>query len=145
MTVVIAGRPNAGKSTLLNRLAGHEAAIVTATPGTTRDVLRERIVLDGMPLHLLDTAGLREAGDAIEAEGIRRARAAMARADRILFVIDAAADPRPSAYRGGARAAARRGAGDAGVQQDRSGRGRCAGRAAERLPVTLAAGLGCRR
>jgi tRNA modification GTPase len=98
MTVVIAGRPNAGKSSLLNRLAGHDAAIVTATPGTTRDVLRERIVLDGMPLHVLDTAGLRSATDAIEAEGIRRARAAMAKADRILFVIDAAADPAAAAY-----------------------------------------------
>jgi len=99
MTIVIAGAPNAGKSTLLNRLAGHEAAIVTALPGTTRDVLRERIQLDGMPLHLLDTAGLRaQPGDAIEAEGIRRAEAALARADRILFVIDAAADPAASAY-----------------------------------------------
>jgi tRNA modification GTPase len=98
MTVVIAGRPNAGKSSLLNRLAGHDAAIVTATPGTTRDVLRERIVLDGMPLHVLDTAGLRRATDEIEAEGIRRARAAMARADRILFVIDAAADPAAAGY-----------------------------------------------
>ena len=98
MTVVIAGRPNAGKSSLLNRLAGHEAAIVTATPGTTRDLLRERIALDGMPLHVLDTAGLRPAGDAIEAEGIRRARAAMTRADRILFVIDAAADREASGY-----------------------------------------------
>jgi len=99
MTVVIAGRPNAGKSSLLNRLSGHEAAIVTATPGTTRDLLRERIVIDGMPLHVLDTAGLRRAGDEIEAEGIRRARAAMAAADRILFVIDAAADPHAVAYR----------------------------------------------
>ena len=98
MTVVIAGRPNAGKSSLLNRLAGHDAAIVTATPGTTRDLLRERIVLDGMPLHVLDTAGLRAACDAIEAEGIRRARAAMARADRILFVIDALADPAATGY-----------------------------------------------
>jgi tRNA modification GTPase len=98
MTVVIAGRPNAGKSSLLNRLAGHDAAIVTATPGTTRDLLRERILLDGMPLHVLDTAGLRSAADAIEAEGIRRARAAMAGADRILFVIDAAADPQASGY-----------------------------------------------
>jgi tRNA modification GTPase len=98
MTIVIAGRPNAGKSSVLNRLAGHEAAIVTTTPGTTRDVLRERIVLDGMPLHVLDTAGLRRAGDAIEAEGIRRARAAMALADRILFVIDAAADPDAAGY-----------------------------------------------
>jgi tRNA modification GTPase len=98
MTVVIAGRPNAGKSSLLNRLAGHEAAIVTATPGTTRDLLRERILLDGMPLHVLDTAGLRSARDDIEAEGIRRARAAMAGADRILFVIDAAADPQAAGY-----------------------------------------------
>ena len=98
MTVVIAGRPNAGKSTLLNRLAGYDAAIVTATPGTTRDVLRERIVLDGMPLHILDTAGLREPGDAIEAEGIRRARAAIDRADRILFVVDGAGDPRAEGY-----------------------------------------------
>jgi tRNA modification GTPase len=99
MTIVIAGPPNAGKSTLLNRLAGHEAAIVTPLPGTTRDVLRERIQLDGMPLHLLDTAGLRaQPADAIEAEGIRRAEAALARADRILFVIDAAADPGASAY-----------------------------------------------
>jgi tRNA modification GTPase len=98
MTIVIAGRPNAGKSSLLNRLAGHDAAIVTATPGTTRDLLRERILLDGMPLHVLDTAGLRGAADAIEAEGIRRARAAMAGADRILFVIDAAADPQASGY-----------------------------------------------
>jgi tRNA modification GTPase len=99
MTVVIAGRPNAGKSSVLNRLSGHEAAIVTATPGTTRDLLRERIVVDGMPLHVLDTAGLRRAGDEIEAEGIRRARAAMATADRILFVIDAAADPHAAGYR----------------------------------------------
>jgi tRNA modification GTPase len=99
MTIVIAGPPNAGKSTLLNRLAGHEAAIVTPLPGTTRDVLRERIQLDGMPVHLLDTAGLRaQPGDVIEAEGIRRAAAAMAGADRILFVIDAAADPGAGAY-----------------------------------------------
>jgi len=98
MTIVIAGRPNAGKSSVLNRLAGQEAAIVTATPGTTRDLLRERIVLDGIPLHVLDTAGLRSAADAIEAEGIRRARAAMALADRILFVIDAAADPDAAGY-----------------------------------------------
>ncbi|MGH8207124.1 MAG: tRNA modification GTPase, partial [Steroidobacteraceae bacterium] len=102
MTIVIAGRPNAGKSTLLNRLAGFEAAIVTPLPGTTRDVLRERIVLDGLPLQVLDTAGLRAAGegtaDAIEAEGIRRAHAAMAQADRILFVLDAAADPDGAAY-----------------------------------------------
>jgi tRNA modification GTPase len=99
MTVVIAGRPNAGKSSLLNRLAGYDAAIVTALPGTTRDVLREHIALDGMPLHVLDTAGLREAADVIEAEGVRRAQAEMARADRVLFVIDAALDPTGEAFR----------------------------------------------
>jgi tRNA modification GTPase len=88
MTVVIAGRPNAGKSSLLNRLAGHEAAIVTDVPGTTRDVLRECIHIDGMPLHVADTAGLREEADAVEAEGIRRARVEMMRADRILYVVD---------------------------------------------------------
>ncbi len=98
MTVVIAGRPNAGKSSLLNRLAGHDAAIVTAIPGTTRDVLRERIDVDGLPLHVLDTAGLRDAGDAVEEEGIRRARAEMARADRVLFVVDAAGDPLAQAF-----------------------------------------------
>jgi tRNA modification GTPase TrmE len=89
MTVVIAGRPNAGKSSLLNRLAGYDAAIVTAIPGTTRDVLRERIAIDGMPLHVADTAGLREEADVVEAEGIRRARQEMSRADRILYVVDA--------------------------------------------------------
>ncbi|MBM0104108.1 tRNA uridine-5-carboxymethylaminomethyl(34) synthesis GTPase MnmE [Steroidobacter sp. S1-65] len=89
MTVVIAGRPNAGKSSLLNRLAGYEAAIVTDIPGTTRDVLRERIHIDGMPLHVADTAGLRDDADIVEAEGIRRARTEMTRADRILYVIDA--------------------------------------------------------
>lgn len=93
MTVVLAGRPNAGKSSLLNRLAGYEAAIVTPIPGTTRDVLRERIHLDGMPLHILDTAGLREGRDLVEQEGIRRAQAEMQRADRVLFVIDSEADP----------------------------------------------------
>ncbi len=100
MTVVIAGRPNAGKSSLLNRLAGYDAAIVTPVPGTTRDVLRERIHIDGMPLHVLDTAGLREAGDLIEQEGIRRAQSEMSRADRVLFVIDAVADPSGAAYQG---------------------------------------------
>lgn len=89
MTVVIAGLPNAGKSRLLNRLAGYDAAIVTDIPGTTRDVLRERIDIDGMPLHVADTAGLRNDADIVEAEGIRRARAEMLRADRILYVIDA--------------------------------------------------------
>jgi tRNA modification GTPase len=99
MTVVIAGRPNAGKSSLLNRLAGYDAAIVTPIPGTTRDIVRERIDIDGMPLHVLDTAGLREAGDLVEQEGVRRAQAEMQRADRVLFVIDAASDPDGVAYR----------------------------------------------
>ena len=98
MTVVIAGRPNAGKSSLLNRLAGHDAAIVTAIPGTTRDVLRERIDIDGLPLHVLDTAGLRDTGDAIEEEGVRRARLEMARADRVLFVIDSETDSQAAAF-----------------------------------------------
>ena len=88
LTLVIAGRPNAGKSSLLNRLAGYDAAIVTPVPGTTRDVLRERIEIDGLPLHVLDTAGLREAADEVEVEGIRRAHHEMARADRVLFVVD---------------------------------------------------------
>ncbi|HVW68646.1 MAG TPA: tRNA uridine-5-carboxymethylaminomethyl(34) synthesis GTPase MnmE [Steroidobacteraceae bacterium] len=99
MTVVIAGRPNAGKSSLLNRLAGYEAAIVTSIPGTTRDIVRERIDIDGMPLHVLDTAGLRHgASDEVEAEGIRRAQAEMRRADRVLFVIDVLEDPAGKAY-----------------------------------------------
>jgi tRNA modification GTPase len=96
LTVVIAGRPNAGKSSLLNRLAGYDAAIVTPSPGTTRDVLRERIAIDGLPLHILDTAGLRESPDDVEAEGIRRARHEISRADRVLFVVDAA-DPQACA------------------------------------------------
>ena len=88
MTVVLAGPPNAGKSSLLNALARTEAAIVSAIPGTTRDVLKERIHIDGMPLHIVDTAGLRAARDEIEAEGIRRARAQLERADRVLLVTD---------------------------------------------------------
>src|SRR5208282_2835780 len=89
LTVVIAGKPNAGKSSLLNRLVGDEVAIVTAAPGTTRDVLRQHLHLDGMPLNLIDTAGLRSAVDAAEVEGIRRARNEMRRADRVLYVLDA--------------------------------------------------------
>jgi tRNA modification GTPase len=98
VTVVLAGRPNSGKSSLLNRLAGYDAAIVTAIPGTTRDVLRERIDIDGLPLHVLDTAGLRDSEDAVEREGVRRAAAEMSRADRVLFVIDSAADPLGKAF-----------------------------------------------
>jgi tRNA modification GTPase len=93
ITVVIAGAPNAGKSTLLNRLAGHEAAITSPLPGTTRDLLRERVLVAGVPMTLIDTAGLREAADAIEAEGLRRARTALTGADQVLFVVDAQLDP----------------------------------------------------
>lgn len=88
-TVVIAGRPNAGKSSLLNALAGTDVAIVTALPGTTRDLLHEEIELDGLPLHLVDTAGLRQTDDIVEAEGIRRARGEIDRADRVLYIVDA--------------------------------------------------------
>jgi len=87
--VVIAGRPNAGKSSLLNALAGFDAAIVTAIPGTTRDLLRERIHVDGLPIHVVDTAGLRDTDDVIEIEGVRRARMEMSRADLVLYVVDA--------------------------------------------------------
>jgi tRNA modification GTPase len=88
MTVVIAGKPNAGKSSLLNQLAESEAAIVTDIPGTTRDVLREHIQIDGLPLHVIDTAGLRESEDAIEQEGVKRAWKEIAQCDRLLYVID---------------------------------------------------------
>jgi len=88
MKLVIAGRPNAGKSSLLNALSGQDSAIVTAIEGTTRDVLREHIQIDGMPLHIVDTAGLRDSNDAVEKEGIRRAWREMESADRILLVVD---------------------------------------------------------
>lgn len=88
MTVVLAGKPNAGKSSLLNALAGHDAAIVTDIAGTTRDVLRERIQIDGMPLHIIDTAGLRESTNAVEQEGIRRAYEEIRKADKVLLLID---------------------------------------------------------
>jgi len=88
MCVVIIGRPNVGKSSLLNRLAQREAAIVTDIPGTTRDVVREHIHLDGMPLHVIDTAGLRSEADTVEQEGIRRAWNEIAGADQVLLMID---------------------------------------------------------
>lgn len=92
MKVVIAGRPNAGKSSLLNALAGREAAIVTDIAGTTRDVLREHIHIDGMPLHIIDTAGLRDATDEVERIGITRAWNEIEQADRVLLMLDSS-DP----------------------------------------------------
>ena len=99
MKVVIAGRPNAGKSSLLNALSGKESAIVTDIAGTTRDVLREHIHIDGMPLHIIDTAGLREASDEVERIGIERAWEEIKQADRVLFMVDAttSADTDPKA------------------------------------------------
>lgn len=90
--IAIAGRPNAGKSSLLNALAGQETAIVTPIAGTTRDILKERIDIDGLPIHIIDTAGLRSSPDAIEKEGIRRAQRAFEEADRVLLVVDCNSD-----------------------------------------------------
>ncbi|MCB8890629.1 tRNA uridine-5-carboxymethylaminomethyl(34) synthesis GTPase MnmE [Vreelandella malpeensis] len=90
MSVVIAGRPNAGKSSLLNALTQQETAIVTDIAGTTRDVLREHIHIDGMPLHVIDTAGLRDTPDAVEKIGVARAWAEIEKADRVLLMVDAA-------------------------------------------------------
>ena len=89
ITAVIAGEPNVGKSSLLNCLSGKEVAIVTDIPGTTRDVLRDYILIDGMPMHIIDTAGLRESDDVVEQEGIRRAYREMEQADIVLYVMDA--------------------------------------------------------
>lgn len=92
MTVVLAGKPNAGKSSLLNALAGHDAAIVTDIAGTTRDVLRERIQIDGMPLHIIDTAGLHDSDNLVEQEGMRRAQHEIANADKVLLMMDSTED-----------------------------------------------------
>lgn len=94
--VVLLGRPNAGKSSLLNALIGEDRAIVTPVPGTTRDLLRECLDFGGLALTLVDTAGLRETEEAVEAEGIRRALAEASRADLMLLVLDAAAAETPS-------------------------------------------------
>lgn len=88
ITAVIVGEPNVGKSSLLNLLSGKETAIVTNIPGTTRDLLRDDILIDGMPLHIIDTAGLRESEDLVEVEGMKRAYQEMRQADMILYVCD---------------------------------------------------------
>ena len=88
MTVVIAGRPNAGKSSLLNALSGRDSAIVTNIAGTTRDILREHIHIDGMPLHIIDTAGLRDSSDVVEQIGVQRAFDEIAQADLVLLMVD---------------------------------------------------------
>lgn len=90
--LVLAGRPNAGKSSLLNALAGYDAAIVTEIPGTTRDLVREHIEIDGLPVHIVDTAGLRDDVGLVEREGMRRAMEQLATADHALVVIDASAE-----------------------------------------------------
>lgn len=89
LSLVIAGRPNAGKSTLINCLAGRDVAIVTEIAGTTRDVMREHILLDDIPLHIIDTAGIRESDDLVEKEGIKRAWQELKTADCVLLVVDA--------------------------------------------------------
>ena len=118
LVVAIAGPPNVGKSTLMNQLARREVAIVSPHAGTTRDVIEVQLDLDGYPVTVIDTAGIRETDDPVEQEGVRRARARAAEADLVLWL----ADPQ----RGRSFAAGRR-AGLAGAQQDRSrsGRGRC--------------------
>lgn len=88
LNLVIVGKPNVGKSSLLNALAGDEIAIVTNIPGTTRDVLRETILIEGHPVHFIDTAGLRESDDIIEQEGIKRAQQQLLKADHVLLVVD---------------------------------------------------------
>ena len=98
-TVVLAGPPNAGKSSLMNALARRESAIVTELPGTTRDLLRERLVIAGIPVELVDTAGLHAGGDAIEREGMRRAREALVAADLVLWLHNDADPDAPRAPR----------------------------------------------
>src|SRR5262245_18576056 len=102
LVVAIAGPPNAGKSSLMNRIAQREAAIVTAVPGTTRDVIEVHLDLEGYPVTVLDTAGIRDTDDPVEQEGVRRARARAAAADLVLWVVEAS----PPAAAGAAEPAA---------------------------------------
>lgn len=95
LNLVLAGKPNTGKSSLLNLFSGKDSAIVTDIAGTTRDVLREHIQIDGLPVHIIDTAGLHETPDKIEQEGIRRAEQEIEKADRILLLMEAKSDPAP--------------------------------------------------
>ncbi len=88
MHIVLIGKPNVGKSSLLNRLSGRETAIVTPIPGTTRDVVHDQIQIEGMPLHITDTAGIRETEDIIEKEGIRRTKIAIKEADLVILLLD---------------------------------------------------------
>ncbi|MFG1421923.1 tRNA uridine-5-carboxymethylaminomethyl(34) synthesis GTPase MnmE [Roseixanthobacter liquoris] len=135
LCIAIAGPPNAGKSTLLNRLAGREAAIVSHRPGTTRDVLEVHLELAGQAVTLVDTAGLRETEDEVEAEGIRRARARAASADLVLWLSEDGAPPPPEL----AHALAVR------TKSDRAGRGADAPRGAsagEELAISAATGQG---
>src|SRR5262249_19003396 len=99
LTVVLVGRPNVGKSSLLNRLAGDVVAIVTPIAGTTRDYVRATISLEGVPIHLIDTAGLRDAGDEIERIGIERTWRAIRDAGAALFISEAGCTPEPEESR----------------------------------------------
>ena len=92
LSLVIAGRPNAGKSTLINQLAGRDVSIVTEVAGTTRDVMKEHILLDDIPLHIIDTAGLHDSSDIVEKEGIKRTRAALSEADCAIMMVDASSN-----------------------------------------------------
>ena len=118
--MVIAGRPNVGKSSLLNRLLDMERAIVTEIPGTTRDLVEESITLGGVVVRFSDTAGLRPAQDRLEELGIERTRERLQQADLVLYLVDASAPCRPGRWGGPGGTGGATGAG--GDQQDRPAR-----------------------
>jgi tRNA modification GTPase len=124
LSIAIIGPPNAGKSSLLNLLARRDAAIVSETAGTTRDVIEVHLDLGGWPVVLADTAGLRESGDAIEQEGVRRAQARAAAADLRLLVLDATSDWQPTMQAMTVRRPLGPGARHRGREQGRPGDGR---------------------